>query len=98
MLFRSGVGVGLCIQGLNFSLTVYHFFSGILGSAMPRLSVRRICFPTFVFTLSELVYFFPTGSSDEEDCLTMRNLFPPFKLQCRVCVVPAMFIAQKFAD
>ena len=79
----------LCVQGLKFFLLecfIHVSFSRILGSAMPCLYERRACFPTIVFTLSELVGFisFPTGSSDEEDCLTMRILFSPFKLQCRV--------------
>ena len=52
---------------------------------MPWLYERRTCFQTIIINLSKLVYFSPSGSSDDEDSLILSILFSRFKLQCRVC-------------
>ena len=67
---------------LLLQCTINAFFSRILGSAM--LWLYELALIWFIFS--------PTGSSDEEDCLTMEIFFLPSNT-CAEFVVPQKFVA-----
>ena len=79
-------------QFFSYSVILMHFFSLVLGSALPWLYGRRSCLPTILSTLSER-FIFPQQEDQMKRIVLLWGFHFYTSNSCAELVVPAKFVA-----